>query len=392
VTRLGTQSRPPLELFGPSVISIYVDESGRPGSSEPFAVGGLILIAPNGDRLAKLDRELLARDLVWGLASGSPPVTEQGPIPKHFLEKNPQDYRDPLARLDELFEELSIDIAAFALVDRGTRVVAPAGLSDILDERQIDNLYRAMLAESLEAVLFDVIPEWGRATLVATHVATRENVTMERKRRDELREKFGIVFSAPRQANVDGSSVTVYPYYSLGHSEVYPIVARVLSKRPNAGGSVPVEIARGVTLHDFGQLSEFRDSGDQKKQERYKKWVTDKINPRPDQIHYLADWLVRLARRESVPRTAAKWFSRGFLQDRNPAFASWLEAGRAADRGDYLEAAAEIARSRATTERFSECAFARWTRAHIATWMKGITGPELMTLCHRIDAVNRARP
>lgn len=165
-------------------------------------------------------------------------------------------------------------------------------------------------------------------------------------------------------------------------------ISQIRSERPQAAPSIPIKSARGVTLTNFSRLEERKNSSDENDIAEYRRWVSDIRHPRPRQIHYLADWIARFARWNSIPKVAQGWFRSGFLQGRNTAFASWLRAGRAADRREYLDAVAEIITSGATAEPFSDSSFARWTRGRLAKWQKSISGAEFLALCDRITSID----
>ena len=364
-----------------AVVSVYIDEAAPKDQPVPFSVGGFALIAPSAGQITALNAELQSRGLIWGLAEHCLPRTLNDNLPSKYLGKYAADYAAHLEQLEALFQELNIEIAAFALVQTVplSATVKTAGVPALLDEREIDNLYRTMLAEVLEAVLFDLIPEWADPGRITVDVATRLGIASDRAEMDGLRDCFGVVLQ-----DLTGDVPPRYRYYSLDHADVYPLVAKLLFDRPRTGWSKPIKAARGVTLTDFNKMNELRTSTNRRDQDRYKRLVTDTVHPRPNAIHYLADWIARFGYLNKRPATAERWFRSGFLQKRNAAFSSWLRAGRAADHGEYLDAVAEIARSGATAEAFSDSSFARWTRGKLVQWTDNITGAELLALCDRL--------
>jgi len=360
------------------VVEIYVDESGEPAGA--FAVGGVMLTYPSRNDIEELDKKL-TKGLAWGLAEGHPPAHVDDPFPDRpsdYLAKEPTTYEPHLLKIAGLAESLGISVSAFALTEQ---VHSGSHPSELLDPGSIDNLYRLMLCELLETVLFDSACSRSE---IRVDVATRVfNVEGEGaiERCDRLHHLLGIGRVALRKG---------FRCFSLGASEVYPMVAQVLSLRPQA---LAVARARGVSLYAYKDLAEWRDDEikDPANNHRFSRAVTQAANfrgPRPQQIHYLADWVARLARLYAagctLPPTATTWFKNGFLQGRNKAFPLWLHAVRtaAANRlpeelqapeklhlAEALKIAYDALQAEPEARNYS---FSRWVRPQAFQWTKDL--------------------
>jgi hypothetical protein len=352
-------------------VEVYLDECGQ----GRFSVGGVIVLFPNREVRDQLDQVLKDEGLVWGLAEGHPPVAATDAIPARYFPKypggaqyNPGAYNMHMGRLNKCFVDLKVKQTAFALVWTPGIEEVSKRLPEPLREEVIDNRYRRMIEEALEAVLYCVLPAYGAADAqVSVDCGTRVRPPEVHYDLERLKTDFGI-----------GSNPEARKYYVLSSDSVYPIVARLLASRP--GASPNVRRARGTTLCDYGDLV-------LKKAADYKRIVNDRSRPRPRQLHYLADWFARFGfHYPELPETkiVARAFKGGFLESRDERFAGWLRASRAGADGRLTDALAEV--WMATRHRDPEWSVARWLRRRTADWGEMLDGPGFVELAMRIDA------
>ena len=331
---------------GGKVAELYFDESGAENEAR-FCVGGMALVYPSEDAVRQLDRALANKRLTWRTG---------------HLEKEPNNYAPHLAEFDRTFRELGISVLAFALVNQQTHVYGPSE-PGLVREDWLDHLFRSMIADALEAMLFDVTyRQTPEPESISIHLATRVAPIpgASEQVRQQLLEDWGLIFvrDAPQK------------YYVLSHQEARPIARAVQYRRPDV--VLPIHRARAVRLHHS----------------------PDKHHPNASEIHHLADWLARLGNRQrrSIPEVALRWFANGFLQARTPAFFHWLNATRAADVNDWPCAISEAAQAVASEETSPDLAlsFGRWARRRAATWPQHLNGIGFQDLCRRLEWPPRA--
>jgi len=354
-----------------SIAEIYIEESG----TSIFSVGGMMLIYPDADAVGKLDEALKKQDLIWGLAEGHRPLQFTDRPPKNYLKKKPTGYESDLKKIDAIFNSLNIHISAFSLINQVSKASSNSNLSPLLREESVDNLYRNMLAEVLEATLFELKKMLSpSSSSISIDVATRIVKLSDKKKLEGLTKEFGI---RPRPSN-DG-------FYSLSPNDVYPIVTRVLASRRKSAKGLSPKRARGVTLYDHETLNDMLRNG---KTQIYERIITEQKQPRPQQVHYLADWLTRFAVGgvANLPSTARLWFENGFLQERNQEFYHWLKAGRESDNGNLVEAMIEASKAKTFESRrkSKECDFGRWVKEKIGNRVRSLKGADFLELCDRL--------
>jgi hypothetical protein len=352
-------------------VEVYLDESGE----NRFSVGGIIVLYPNRRARDELDQVLKEQELVWGLAEGHPPVDANDAIPKRPIPKypggrpwKPGAYIDFLERLSKCFVDLNVRLAAFALIWEPRMAKISEGLPEPLREDVIDNRYRRMIEESLEAVLYCVLPARGATDAqVAVDCATRTQDLLPPYDAKRLKTDFGIGSNRRGKRNY---------YYVLSADSIYPIIGRLLASRPDAPPNV--RRARGTTLYDYEELA-------RKDAEDYERIVKDRSRPR--QIHYLADWFARFGLHyPDLPdaEIVAKAFKGGFLERRGERFAGWLRASRAGAEERLTDALTEV--WMATRQKEAKWSVARWLRRRAADWGEMLDGPGFVELATRIDA------
>lgn len=351
---------------------VYLDESGQ----DQFSVGGVVLFYPSYQGRDDLDQMLKEQELVWGLAEGHRPSDASDTIPSRYIPKypggpgwHPDGYNRYLERLNKCFKDLHVKQVAFALVWVPETKETSTGLPDLLREEVIDNRYRRMIEEALEAVLYCLLPAYGAADAqVSVECATRVRPPETPYNLEQLRNDFGIV-----------SNVVSGKYYVLSGDSVYPIVGRLLASR--SGAPPKVRRARGTTLSDYQDLLN-------KSPRDYRKIVNDPFRARPRQLHYLADWFARFALHDiDLPKTplVARAFKAGFLEKRGDRFASWLRASRAGAEGRFSDALVETWMASRQTE--PEWSLARWLWHAAAQWGEMLDGPGFLQFAMRISGL-----
>lgn len=357
-------------------VEIYVDESG----DNRFCLGGIMIFYPTQQAREDLDH-FLRNEFAWGLAEGHPPVDAVDAIPKRYISKylggppgspwKPNAYNKNLSRLEKCFVDLNICLAAFALVWEPKMAKSTEVLPEPLREDAIDNRYRRMIEEALEALLYCILPAYGATDAeVAIDCGTRQKEPQPPYNSARLRNNFGIGVN-PRSGD----------YYVLTADSVYPIVGRLLASRPAPAPNV--RRARGTTLYDYGHLEYLLG----KSREAYERIVNDQSRPRPRQIHYLADWFARFGlHHPNLPKEdiVAAAFKRGFLERRGARLACWLRASRAGAEERWSDALTEV--WMATRQKEPKWSIARWLRSRAAGWGEMLDGSGFIELATRISA------
>lgn len=359
---------------------IYFDESGDDrfeGGASAFSVGGVVVFYRNAQARDQLDQALKENELTWGLAENHPPFDPNDSIPERYIPKypggmrwNPGAYKDYLDRLDECLTKLDIELAGFALVWRPALLQTPSSLPEPLREEVIDNRYRRMIEEALEAVLYCIVPAYLTEAQITVDCGTREKPPLPPYGAKRLRYDFGIGINR-RTGN----------YYVLSPDAVYPIVGRLLAQRHGAPPNV--QRTRGTTLYEYQHLVNIA----QENPDRYRRIVNDRSRPRPRQIHFLADWFARFGMHyPSLPsaKIVTRAFRNGFLDYRDRTFSGWLRASRAGAEGRITDALSEV--WTVTRESAPAWSAARWLSKTVAAWTELLDGPAFIELATRIHS------
>ncbi|HLJ48960.1 MAG TPA: hypothetical protein VKU01_23250 [Bryobacteraceae bacterium] len=342
------QALTPAKHAGP-IVEIYVDESGDPAhpkQSAFFAVGGICLSYPDETEISTLADQLLEQGIIWGssVEHGLSDIRRRRVLEKHL----PNDVCDPtLSKIEQILSKLDIQIRAIAIVEKWPSTVEH-GVLDGDSER----LFRQQLSASLEATLFDLIARSHEAKEVHIHAATRM-VEVGVAKAQDYESRFRI------EAKKKESPATIF---SLSANEIYPLVNNVCRLRPKI--QIPITVAHGSILNPSARH-------------------------RPRQIHYLADWVSRFARRYAestpLPPIAEPWFEAGFLDLPGSSFPLWLEAAREADNGDRPRAVALSSEALKTEAATSGYPFGRWIKPRAADWARNLTAEEFRRLCADLD-------
>ena len=331
------------------MLELFSDESGDPTKDEPFSLTMLGLLAPCAQRLIDLRNELQGdAGLVWGYAQDYPPNSgwlEQDTLPKAGGNAT---FTDQLAgqktgEISDICKRLQIHPVAFTLGPTTLKVSPGVHIGES------ERIYREWLSDLIEAIIFDWLPAEPTRT-IRIHCATRV-FEADAGIRQVLFRDFSIGRVGTR-------------CYSLSENEVHPIVFSVLARREFKHG---LTVARGAQLFYRNP----RRQGDIVTEE-----VPDRRRARPEQIHYLADWVAHYAPRIAsrgkgfVPEPVRQWFAAGFAESNVPAFQEWLAASRAAVVGRIPEALVHASEAWANEHKPVACAFSRWVRPKAATWMR----------------------
>jgi hypothetical protein len=391
----------------PAVIEIYVDESGHagPGGKATLTVGGLVIAYPDHATPAALSDSLRASGLQWGQDCDDPGAAlPVNPVRKAYQSGYPTPSREiqkGLSRIDAVSRTLGARVGAFAL---SADAVWDAGL---LSWSSPDTMYRLLLSQALELLLFDWMSWKGFAEIpvhiyVATRLlagSTRELIATQRHYGLNLRKSrearpdgdafeiddpsfrhlwngdtpdVGFVHEAGRPVKVTWRSPSSLGpdapnrhrlfasgllAFSFSSDHVHPIVNELFRRRHT---SRQVARALGVTLEYFPVV---RDRP---------------AHQLPRQIHYAADWVV--SKRECVPPA---WWENGFHDRSDDALLHVLECSRALDRERGLVEAlrqwhvlAAPAPPRSTR---------RYVGSRLSQRLADMTSAEFQQLCDVID-------
>jgi len=343
-----------------SYVEIYLDESGAPGDPT-FRVGGVSLLYENKEAAERFNREMLNRSLVWG-------PTEIDPAPRGYtIPKEKISWDEYQTRVFEPVEKLLQTASrqqalAFCLV-------CPPGIpwqnaNELTSPWCMDNLYRALVLQSLEVLLYETIPEClGGATPsfdCAVYVATRARAQSDVDSPvdwPQLVNRYGIRML--RFENGEG-------FVSVGADSVYPMVAQVLSL--NQPGNFKIVAARGGKLrYGIGGQSLYENE-----------------LPRP--AHFLADLAVRFANNpKALTRqpTLQMWLSRGFLTTASERFDCLLNSCRQARAGRHLDAVLGACKSGQVET--GKIELDRWARQRISQSVDAMSGRDFAEFCRQLS-------
>jgi hypothetical protein len=362
--------------------------AGTPHRRDTFVVGGLcLLLGDVRESALTAINDALAKDgLFWGLGRGQDPRFPADALPDKWLRKFPLTpgvsghavYREQdrigsewMDSVDRCVRSQGAAIFAFCLESRRDRVVAPG----------VDIGYRQMLSDVLELLVSTVLPRYVTdEAVVGFHVATRASVDWP---------KDPITMTAMDPAKAEGrfglhrfkGSRGEDKYQSLGRDHVHWLARELCTNR-----KWRLSWARGVPLFNFdmddpkGSFSG-RDAWlckDPSQKERAASYARlwQKPSQRPEQIHYAADWVTRLARSEPQGATRS-WFEAGFhdTYDNAQAWLACLRAFTPQRPEDAVEKAYVATRGNAPT--YPSTAVARWILADAASWIPALAQDDM---------------
>jgi hypothetical protein len=331
-----------MERIKAPLVEIFIDESlvDNTGTNDYYGAGSLVLSGERGFPQA-INRELALRGIRWGYCdAGATFDAVQCMVPLHGPPN------DRLRELPDVFLNSGVSAACCGLVRqypgyrRGTW------------DHQFENEYRRLLSDLLEATLFDVLSPETKD--VRVHLATRVWGRRDAAGRSYIarkaplfRERYGIRTNGKGPPN---------RFYLLDSNEAWPIVSQVRSRRDSPFPKVTW--CRACSLA-------YNAPGD---------------DPKPRQIHFLADWIAGLTRgyslRSTLPEEVKPWFEAGFLEV-SPTFDRWLKAAR--HRSIELAAAALPD----LPPHISELGYARWVLPDAQVWARELPkhGDQFRAFC-----------
>ena len=376
------------------VIEIYIDESGDPfNKRDPgFAVGGIMLEHESEQAQSAFHRAINGAPKKWGVSDYAPDRIRANEVAEKlpriaFYPKRPdrgsQEEIDGLACVSASLNN-GTRIAAFAIVEPELLHFYPDTRMDsgiLFDRNSLDNVYHFLLCANLEVLLFE--HPWVDLTRGALHihVATRDQKVRHGLTRRIWQKAYGLTFKERRGD---------WYYTSLRGDSVYRIIAAILrghdvyKDRPN------ILTARGVTLNDYEEI--VRNWREDAQTPRLNSQLYDPSRLDPKQIHYLADWMVRMAlyRSKDLPAPAAEWFRAGYIQTVNARFLALLDACRLSKAGKSI---GRLSRLKLSTEESVRTGISaeRYLRQTASTWPEQLSGDDLRAL-FREPSVRPATP
>jgi hypothetical protein len=361
---------PPSATTERRLVEFYFDETGTPGAAN-FQVGGLAILYPNAAAASEFSAALRDAGLFWGWDRDNPweaCSTVHRPLRKLFEMK--RTYRDKwegvvkshLGKLVKLAATANLWIAQFSLT-------WPTGASASMPWGGPDQIYRALLRDAIEVLLFDWLPTMieGKNFDVGVYVATRrwdaresilELLSCSRIFGVSLREEssrydppdfkvfdgaapdFGdiaakVATAEHAYAGRDNSNLQLFVAahcvppgistpgrdcndllaFSFTFDDVHPLLSDIATERSDTSLLEDrLFFAAGVKLTYYTRAYQ----------------TESKATPHqlPRQVHYAADWLV--GNTELMPLKARQTIEL-FSETRDQAFLSLLNASRLAD-------------------------------------------------------------
>ncbi|TAG11143.1 MAG: hypothetical protein EAZ42_01590 [Verrucomicrobia bacterium] len=365
-------------------IEIYIDESGDPfNQRDPgFSVGGIVVSHENKDAMEAFHRSVNHAPRKWGVSDYGPDQIRPGGENRlnsicYFPKKPVPGSEDEVAGF-----QLAIDaargsgsrIAAFSILDpellrfSRDRVIDSAIL---FDENALDNIYHTLLRQNLEMLLFE--HPWINISVdaVYVHAATRQQKLADFATRSTWHAAYGIEFKE-RAGN--------WNYTSLDCDGVHRIVRGILKDRGVLDGRPDVRTARGAVLNDFEDIiNNFRRGPQMLQRVRNQLFAPNRVDPK--QIHYLADWVARIAlyRPNDLPASANEWFSSGYIQVVQEPFNSLFRACAMKDNVEAINHMRGVSLTpvdRLATSYLAE----RFLRKSASKWDECLTGSEFKRL------------
>lgn len=336
-------------------VEIYVDESRKVEEKE-FRVGGLAIIYQSEDDAAEFNKGMLD-ELIWGPTDLEPNpfrVTlqkELGP-----WEKYQSTVFGPIAKM---LNDMGARPVGFCLV-RPPEIRWDRDALDLASPWCLDNLYRNLVLQALEVLLFEVIPQHLRTRQFrcGVYLATRARTESDEddpEMWDKLPYRYGVrVFE-------EGGSRW---FWSIQSDSVHPIVAEI--RALDHDQNLQVVAARGGRLF-YG------------KRELYKEML-----PRP--AHFIADPVIRFCKNDGALRgqhSLGKWLERGFVSVADHHFHSLLEACRHARAGRYVDALLAAAKASRVEQ---------WAKPRIAESLNSLSGSDFIEFCDRLPRLITGLP
>ncbi len=329
-------------------VEVYFDEAGL-ATQQDFVVGGFALLCDGEDAANTVNNEMIRRGLRWGPTDLEPDPQPSDCLPKEFARGELRSL--VLAPVADILQQGQV-VGIGCCLQRGARSPIADPL-DLASPACLDNVYRTLVLQALEVLLFEVLP-WHlekRPFRCGVYVATRIRTQPDAAAVSwwsQLPARYGIRVIAPAEGGP--------PFFqSIRSDSVYPMVAEVLTRDVDA--NVNVHAARGARLL-------YRSSR--------RGTVYPEELPRP--AHFLADLVARFGPSASG-EPLKTWLNRGFLSVADEQFARLLSACRHARAGRHVDALLEVTRAREMKW---------WARPRIAHSVEALSGPEFIQFCERL--------
>jgi hypothetical protein len=301
------------DVGGESYVEVYIDESGEI-SSPAFRTGGLAIIYEDEDTADRFNKEMVNSALIWG-----PTDVEPNPSTIAFRKEGlswayyESRVYSPVSRI--LKDSHVRDTIGFCLTCPSTPLWRNS--SELTSPWCLDNIYRALVLQTLEVLLFEVIPQrlgqerprFKCSVHVATRIRRRSDADTDSDWTEFVR-RYGV-----QMIENEGAFLSVTP------DSVYPMAGQLLALYPNV--ELKVVGARGARL-SYGSPPTKPPA---------------RSLPRP--AHFLADLVVRFSNNDralKVQPSLRTWLDVGFNAVADAAFVKLLEACRDSRHGRHVEA------------------------------------------------------
>jgi hypothetical protein len=373
------------ELAAPSrrFVEIYIDESGDPfKESDPgFAVGGVVLQHESENAQKEYHRKINHSGKKWGVSDFAPDRIKAEEVdvklPKvSFFPKRPgpgsQEERDGFQLVSAALSERS-RIAAFAFIEpdllyfnRDSRLDSAI----LFGRNALDNAYHSMLRLNLEMLLFQHPWININADSIAIHVATRQQEMSDTPTRQTWHHAYGLEFK------LRGGR---WGFTSLGGDAVFRMVRDIIHARYQNDQWPDIVVARGATLNDYEDILRNYRAGPGLRA-RVNSQLYDPSRVDPHQLHYIADWIVRIALyRERIPDEIKPWFQAGYIQPLSDNFLALFDACRQKNLDQAVQRLNGVSLTPVSELRDSWYA-ERYLRESASTWAGKLTGLQLREL------------
>jgi hypothetical protein len=333
-------------------VEIYLDEASL-AIRRDFVVGGVALVYEAEGVAERLNERMIQDGLVWG-----PSDIRERPKPRACLPKEFNDLDDlnkrVLNRVARILEELGVLPVGFCL-KRGPAVPTSDSLN-LASPACLDNVYRRLVLEALEVLLFEVLPcllsekPFRCAVYAATRIRTQPRGAGGEEW-SELPRRYGVNVITP----LEGGPLF---FQSVRSDSVYPMVAEVLARHPESKAQVCA--ARGARLVYLNS-----DRG-------YSSLPHRQELPRP--AHFLADIVARFGP-GPCGRPLKTWLERGFVGIADERFDCLLSACRHARAGRHVDALLAAAAASKIDP---------WANPRVAKSLDALAGPDFVQFCERL--------
>ena len=205
---------------------------------------------------------------------------------------------------------------------------------------------------------------------VHINVATRDQPLEHENTRRIWQQAYGLKFKERRRG---------WCYTSLSSDSVYRLICELLQVRDALKGRPDIVTARGVTLNDYEEIVQnWRERG---QTTRLNSQLYDPSRLDPKQIHYVADWTIRMAlyRTRSLPVRVKEWFNAGYIQPSSDEFLALLDACRLSSAAKSIQ---RLARTRLSAEDSvtTEMRAEKYLRQTASAWPELLSGDDLRAL------------